>query len=315
MSIFVVIVLLAFMPMNAQNEPEKKIEPVEPKTEPKVKPDVKKYNLNIVYVKGMVFDRVFKIKTKMDMNSQQGMAMNTNAVVEFKLNNTILDVKDGIPLDLKCKFTEVKTEGVLPGEFPGEESQHLKDFKKLKGHWFRIKKSKKGVFELVEKSKDFPEITSDINMFDNINESTLMMFDDIALPKESVAVGESIKFDYKNKMFIKKILEGMENKLDEMKIKFEKVVEKDGVILGYFTGKTEKDIGNMGNETIKINISVNMVLDISNNRCIKMDMIPGYEMGGEGFLMVMTFGMYTENTYSSEKKKVEPKIQPKDEDE
>lgn len=316
LGILAVVIFMAFMPLNAQM-PEKKIEPVEepktePKEEPKDKPDAKKYDLKIIFTKGMVYDRKFKVHIKYDMD-QQGMAMNSDAKIQFNSKITINDVKDNMPIDIKCEITEVTVEGEMPSMGMEEESNELDKVKSLKGHWFRIKKNAEGNFELVEKSKDFPEDNGD--MFENISELQVMMFDSLEFPKTAVAVGESFKFNYKDKMMSKDILEGLSggNELNEMKIKFDKVEEKDGIVIGHFSGKMEQEVDMMGT-SMKITISAKVVHDITNNRCLQMDVVPSFEMSGEGFSMTMMFGMYNSNVFSKVEKKVEPKIAPKDEE-
>ena len=113
LSILVVFVLLAFIPLNAQLKPEKKIEPEEPKTEPKEKPDAKKYDLKIVYTKGMTFERTYSMKNGGQMEQpMEGKAYDAYEKKQiFKLKNTVLAVKDGMPTEMKVEFIDVKVEG------------------------------------------------------------------------------------------------------------------------------------------------------------------------------------------------------------
>jgi len=65
----VLVIFFVLMPLNAQINPDKKVEPKEetkkePQTRPNGSKDVKKYDLKIVYTKGMTFERNYKMKMK-----------------------------------------------------------------------------------------------------------------------------------------------------------------------------------------------------------------------------------------------------------
>lgn len=309
LGILVIVVVLAFMPLNAQM-PDKKIEPLE---EPKDKTDAKKYEIKVIYTKGMEYERSFKIKIKMDMG---GMGMNADAVIEVKTKNTVLDVKDGQPIDFKCQILDANVTGEMPQTGMDEGSNEIEDVKKLKGHWFRIKINDKGEYELVEKSENFPELEGN-DMFEDLSETSVMMFDKIDLPKKPIAVGESFKFDFNNQMPSKDMMKDMSGgtDLNDLMVKFDKVVEKDGVVIGYFSGKLEQEMDGMG-APMKLTVTTKMAIDITNSRCLNIEVMPSFSMSTEEFSMEIIFGMSVVNTFGKtavEEKK--PEVTPKSDDE
>ncbi len=323
MGILVIFVLFAFMPLNAQLMPEKNVEPAEPvepkeepKTEPKVKPDAKKYELKIAYTKGMEFERTFKMTMKGETKGQ-GEDEVIDAKIVIKLKNAILAVKDGVPTEIKAHFKDVKMEG----EMPDSDESDKEEMVKLIGHWIKVK-NKAGEFEIVEKSKDFPEIESD--SYEQMGESTMMLFDAFELPKKPVAVGESFKFNYKDLMLNEEMAEGIEQmgeasgEKEEFKLKFVKIAEKNGAKVAFLSGKVEQKADFWGMQ-ILIKIQASIELDITNNRCLKHTFILVFSLSGANpqdgseIKTEMDMNMNVVNNYGKAVK-VEPKVEPKDEE-
>ncbi len=333
LGVLVVAVLFAFMPLNAQLMPDKKVEPdkkiepiepvepVEPKEEPKTEPKVEdkdkvKYELKIVYTKGMEFERTFKMNMKGETKGQ-GEDEAFDAKITINLNNKIIDVKDGVPIEIKSHFKDIKIEG----EMPDSDEEDTKNMIKLIGHWVVVK-IKDGEMKITEKSKDFPELEKDI--FEEMGESTLMLFDSFEMPKKPVAVGESFKFNYKDMMFNEEMAEGIEqmggaaeNK-EEFKLKLNKVTDVKGTKIASLSGKIEQKADFWGMQVV-IKFEVSIELDITNNRCLKHSFVMVFSLSGanpqDGSEIKTSMDMNTGVTNNYGKVvKIEPKVEPKPKD-